>query len=558
MGEEGDAQWKVVEISIALSTEEADHVSLDYLRQIVRNASEHEADVVIITGNILSGPTDRINESINVLNDEMASAEHAPCVMVSVHADTAGKISDKYGSGPARYHKILLDSGSKVQVPSGMPVDQMETTGPEPGPPFFNTRSGILKKHLFNAWKRGVGDREDITIECFLACALELNEFGVTLSQFLGITRRELKAALDELSTRTVPIPVPGVLFPREVKDLLALALDLAREEPDSTEPGLMDIRHVAGALALTPGACRILKLAAASREDVLELLGDLFIRDLSVMGMGELTRTLKQLRSELLEKIFGQDHAVNTFVEGLFSAEVLASADKERKKPRAVFLFTGPPGVGKTFLAENGTKALGRTFERFDMSSYSDHQVSVHLLTGVQRSYQGAHPGELTGFVKKHPNAVLLFDEIEKAHLNVIHLFLQILDQGTLEDQFTEEDVSFRDTIIIFTTNAGRKLYDDPNASGVHMANTNFQRKTILNALESEKDQRTGRPFFPQAIVSRMATGYPLMFNHLGVNELERIAAAEIPCANRLFQMVERVQMLLPLAVDNMEHDRA
>jgi len=243
---------------------------------------------------------------------------------------------------------------------------------------------------------------------------------------------------------------------------------------------------------------------------------------------VGELTRILKELRSKLLGKVFGQDHAVQAFVEGLFSAEIVAAADTERRKPKALFVFAGPPGVGKTYLAECGAQALGRPFKRFDMSGYSD-QMAVPLLAGAQRSYQAAAPGQLTEFVHQNPECVLLFDEVEKAHLNIIHLFLQILDLGSLEDKFTLERVDFKDTIIIFTTNAGKSLYENPNATGVNVSSASFHRRTILNALEKEIDPRTRQPFFPQAICSRMATGYPLMFNRLGANELERIARAEM-----------------------------
>jgi len=113
----------------------------------------------------------------------------------------------------------------------------------------------------------------------------------------------------------------------------------------------------------------------------------------------------------------------------------------------------------------------------------------------------------------------------------------LQLLDNGTLEDKYTEETVPFKDTIIILTTNAGRSLYDDPNAAGIAAAKPSFHRKTILNALEHEKHPRTGRPVFPQAICSRMATGYPLMFNHLSVAELEKIAASELARVGGLFE---------------------
>lgn len=155
-----------------------------------------------------------------------------------------------------------------------------------------------------------------------------------------------------------------------------------------------------------------------------------------------------------------------------------------------------------------------------------------------MAKSFHAAHPGTLTEFVEKNPNAVLLFDEIEKAHTNTIHLFLQLLDAGTLEDKYREKNVNFRDTTIILTTNAGRKLYDRPNQSGVHTANAGFHRRTILDALENEKNPLTREPFFPQAICSRLAMGYPVLFNHLQVNELDLVVRAEL---NRMAGLMER-----------------
>jgi ATP-dependent metalloprotease FtsH len=249
-----------------------------------------------------------------------------------------------------------------------------------------------------------------------------------------------------------------------------------------------------------------------------------------------DLAQVLKELRQKLLLHIVGQDQAVHSFVEGLFNAEVVAAADPERRRPKAIFVFAGPPGVGKTFLAESGAEALGRPFKRFDMSGYADDS-GVAMLAGMQRSYKGAGPGQLTGFVQSNPDCLLLFDEIEKSDMGVIHLFLQLLDNGSLEDRFSEEHVAFKDAIIIFTTNAGRSLYDNPNSAGLPSTKSAFHRRTILSALELEVDPRNRRPSFPQAICSRLATGYPVMFNHLGLRELELISKHELDRMSGLLQ---------------------
>lgn len=260
------------------------------------------------------------------------------------------------------------------------------------------------------------------------------------------------------------------------------------------------------------------------------------------------LTRTLRNLKASLLSRIFAQDHAIEAFIDGLFNAEITSAVDEERRAPLAVFVFAGPPGVGKTFLAECGAGALDRPFRRFDMSAYAGVYQGENLV-GLEFN---SRPGLLTGYVDKNPEAILLFDEIEKAHLNTIHYFLQILDAGTLEDKHLNRAVSFRETMLIFTTNVGRKLYDNPDRSGVHRINAAFHRGTIIDSLFSEINPATQESYLPEAICSRFATGYPVLFNHLGVNDLTKVAAAEADRTASLLskQMGKQITLdpLLPL----------
>jgi len=244
------------------------------------------------------------------------------------------------------------------------------------------------------------------------------------------------------------------------------------------------------------------------------------------------LTGRVRRMRDRLLRTVQGQDHVVHAFCEGYFASEVLAASDESRKRPRAIFAFVGPPGVGKTFLAETAAAELGLPYMRFNMSTYSDHQ-SYTGLVGFEKSYQAAREGLLTGFVRKNPRSILLFDEIEKAHLNTVNLFLQILDAGVLADRFHGEDVPFKDTIIIFTSNAGTSLYEE----GAKTSGAGVSRKVLLKALETEKDPRTGAPFFPAAITSRLATGWPILFNHLTPRDLSGISERELERVSRLFE---------------------
>ncbi len=236
------------------------------------------------------------------------------------------------------------------------------------------------------------------------------------------------------------------------------------------------------------------------------------------------LVSDVKRIREELQSSIYGQDNAINVFATGYFQASMLSMIDKSRKRPRATFLFAGPPGVGKTFLAEKAAEALNLPFMRFDMSEYADKEANLEFC-GSDKVYKNAKAGNVTSFVAANPNCVLLFDEIEKAHICVIHLFLQMLDAGRLRDNFTDEEVSFSNAIIILTTNAGKQLYEESESGDF----SGVSRKVIVNALQKDVKPDTGIPYFPSAICSRFASGNVVMFNHIGAHNLRSIAKKEI-----------------------------
>ena len=285
--------------------------------------------------------------------------------------------------------------------------------------------------------------------------------------------------------------------------------------------------------------------ISAAAREFQKSLKGDREIEQVNEEGSNEdsddgkveeveelnpkeqiarMTEKVKLMQKRLSSVVFGQDNAISIFTSGYFQSELRRITDKTSKKPKATYLFAGPPGVGKTFLAEQVTEILELPFMRFDMSEYSERDALMELL-GTNKSFKGDKEGALTGFVEKNPRCVLLFDEIEKANIAVIHLFLQVLDAGRLRDTNTGREVDFSQTVIIFTTNAGRKVYEGsltPNLSSI-------SRKTILKALETDVDPKTGLGSFPAAICSRFATGNVVMFNHMEAHTLRRIVENEI-----------------------------
>ncbi|MBP0990049.1 MAG: ATP-dependent Clp protease ATP-binding subunit, partial [Oscillospiraceae bacterium] len=237
-----------------------------------------------------------------------------------------------------------------------------------------------------------------------------------------------------------------------------------------------------------------------------------------------KLTEKAKNIYDKLVESIFGQDYAVSVFTSGYFRAEILSLTDKKRTRPRATFLFAGPPGVGKTFLAEKAAEVLGLPYQRFDMSEYSDHEANIEFC-GSDRVYKNGKEGNVTSFVAKNPKCIILFDEIEKANINVIHLFLQILDAGRIRDNFTDEEVPFTDAIMIFTTNAGKQLYENSETTDF----SGVARKVILKALQNDVNPSTGTTYLPAAICSRFASGNVVMFNYITAHSLRDIAKKEV-----------------------------
>ncbi|MEQ8695666.1 MAG: AAA family ATPase, partial [Bauldia litoralis] len=154
----------------------------------------------------------------------------------------------------------------------------------------------------------------------------------------------------------------------------------------------------------------------------------------------------------DLKTMVFGQDNAI----EALASAIKLSRAGlREPEKPIGSYLFSGPTGVGKTEVARQLSHMMGIDLVRFDMSEYMERH-SVSRLIGAPPGYVGFDQGGmLTDAIDQHPYAVLLLDEIEKAHPDLFNVLLQIMDHGKLTDH-NGKQVDFRNVILIMTTNAG------------------------------------------------------------------------------------------------------
>ncbi len=160
----------------------------------------------------------------------------------------------------------------------------------------------------------------------------------------------------------------------------------------------------------------------------------------------------LKSLEKNMQKRVFGQDIAITTIVQSIKRNKAGLGLDK---KPIGSFLFTGPTGVGKTEVAKELSTQLGIHFERFDMSEYMEaHTIS--RLIGAPAGYVGFEQGGLlTEAIRKHPHTVLLLDEIEKAHPDLMSILLQVMDNAELTDN-SGNKADFQNVVLIMTSNLG------------------------------------------------------------------------------------------------------
>ncbi|HUJ13304.1 MAG TPA: ATP-dependent Clp protease ATP-binding subunit ClpA [Thermoanaerobaculia bacterium] len=213
----------------------------------------------------------------------------------------------------------------------------------------------------------------------------------------------------------------------------------------------------------------------------------------------------LQSLEADLKNVIFGQDHAIRQIVNAI---KLSRSGLGHAEKPIGSFLFSGPTGVGKTELAKQLALSLGVEFIRFDMSEYMEpHTVS--RLIGAPPGYVGFDQGGLlTDAIIRTPYAVLVLDEIEKAHPNLFSILLQVMDHATLTDN-NGKKADFRNVILIMTTNAGAREMSDSGMGFVPTGTTGKGRGVI---------ERTFAPEFRNRLDAWIA------FDALSFETIERV----------------------------------
>src|SRR5215204_5754431 len=240
-------------------------------------------------------------------------------------------------------------------------------------------------------------------------------------------------------------------------QDALRAAAELAAKHihdrflPDKA----IDVVDEVGAMVkLMPAAERPAEVGVHEIETVVARMAKIPPRTIA----GSEKDRLQNLETALRGVIYGQEHAISQMVSAI---KLSRSGLGHPEKPIGSFLFSGPTGVGKTELAKQLALALGVEFIRFDMSEYAEpHTVS--RLIGAPPGYVGFDQGGLlTDAVNKTPYAVVVLDEIEKAHPNLFNILLQVMDHGTLTDN-NGKRADFHNVILIMTTNAGAREMSD------------------------------------------------------------------------------------------------
>jgi ATP-dependent Clp protease ATP-binding subunit ClpC len=261
--------------------------------------------------------------------------------------------------------------------------------------------------------------------------------------------------------------------------------------------------------------------IVTVTEDDIMTVVSKWTGVPLQRMEQAEAAKLLK-MEAELKGKVIGQDEAVIAISKALRRSR----ADlKDPRRPIGSFLFLGPTGVGKTFLAKNLAEFMFGSAEaliQLDMSEYMEKHTASRLI-GAPPGYVGYEEGgQLSEAVRRRPYSVVLFDEIEKAHPDVMHLLLQILEEGQVTDNFGRK-IDFRNTIVILTSNVGAEQIKRQTTLGFAA----MQQDHADNDAIKGKIQEVAKKFFKPEFLNRLDD--LIVFKMLEKEQLSQIVDLEV-----------------------------
>ena len=336
-------------------------------------------------------------------------------------------------------------------------------------------------------------------------------EFRNHLDKDKALSRRFSKIDIEEPSVADTMIILQGIKHKYESyhqinfsDEALQVAVDLSvkylhdRFLPDKA----MDIIDEVGAHFMLRDKRDVTVTSADIESSVARMLNLP-----STVVSSDDTSKLKNLATDIKEKIIGQDEAIDKIVQSIKRS--YAGLNQENQ-PIGSFLFVGPTGVGKTALSAELAKSMDIHYERIDMSEYMEKHALSRLI-GAPPGYVGYEQGGLlTEMVKKNPHTVLLLDEVEKAHPDIMNILLQVMDGAKLTDNNGVVS-DFKNVILIMTSNLGTK---EANVMG-------FNKDT------SSKTDNALKDFFSPEFRNRLSA--VIEFNHLDIDVIEKIVDTEI-----------------------------
>lgn len=248
-----------------------------------------------------------------------------------------------------------------------------------------------------------------------------------------------------------------------------------------------------------------------------------------------DIVSSIVELKALLKSKIFDQDSAIESVTDTAMRMSWSGVSDR----PRAIFSFLGPAATGKTYMA----KLLGQGLQGYktlnlDMAQFSSEKEGFGLV-GLRKGFTDATVGQLTEFVNQNPKSIIVLDELEKSHTRVQSTLLRLFSEGRLKDEFSGEDIDFRNTVIVLTSNLGSSLYSSRTFAEQVKANPHQAREHLLHAIRQETKIEDGHevPAMTPEMVSRLSQGSVVLFNKLSVDALTHIAKDQLESERNAFE---------------------